>query len=107
MKTELKPNTETEIELEEKVQLRPLTSLNWPYVPEESAYPDPLKRDDPKPLQLNQYEAIGAFASILSHAFTARSIFCGFGCGRRSLTFRSFSHYAHGIHWFAVRSVTS
>ncbi|KAF4599186.1 hypothetical protein EYR40_006276 [Pleurotus pulmonarius] len=39
--------------------LRPLTSLNWPYVPEESAYPDPLKRDDPKPLQLPQYEAIG------------------------------------------------
>ena len=39
--------------------LRPLTSLRWPYVPEESAYPDPLKRDDPKPLQLRQYEAIG------------------------------------------------
>lgn len=38
--------------------LRPLTSLRWPYVPEESAYPDPLKRDDPKPLQLHQYEAI-------------------------------------------------
>lgn len=105
MKTELKPNTETEIELE--AQLRPLTSLNWPYVPDDSAYPDPLKRDDPKPLQLNQYEAIGAFASILSHAFPARSIFCGFGCGRSSLTFRSFSHYAHGIRWSTVRSVTS
>lgn len=39
--------------------LRPLTSLNWPYVPEQSAYPDPLKRDDPKMLQLHQYEAIG------------------------------------------------
>ena len=39
--------------------LRPLTSLRWPYVPEESAYPDPLKRDDPKALQLPQYEAIG------------------------------------------------
>ena len=39
--------------------LRPLTSLKWPYAPEESAYPDPLKRDDPKLLQLNQYEAIG------------------------------------------------
>lgn len=39
--------------------LRPLTTLKWPYVPEESAYPDPLKRDDPKPLQLHQYEAIG------------------------------------------------
>ena len=40
--------------------LRPLTSLKWPYLPEESAYPDPLKRDDPKPLQLAQYEAIGS-----------------------------------------------
>jgi hypothetical protein len=28
-------------------------------VPEESAYPDPLTRDDPQPLQLRQYEAIG------------------------------------------------
>ncbi|KAF7357904.1 hypothetical protein MVEN_00836700 [Mycena venus] len=39
--------------------LRPLTSLKWPYVPEESAYPDPLKRVDPKSLQTQQYEAIG------------------------------------------------
>lgn len=39
--------------------LRPLTSLKWPYVPEESAYVDPLKRDDPKVVQLSQYEAIG------------------------------------------------
>ncbi|PPQ70284.1 hypothetical protein CVT24_000847 [Panaeolus cyanescens] len=45
--------------LEDPVPLRPLTSLNWPYVPEESAYPDPLKRDDPKMLQTHQYEAIG------------------------------------------------
>ena len=42
------------------VVLRPLTSLKWPYVPEESAFPDPLKRDDPKILNLSQYEAIGA-----------------------------------------------
>ncbi|KAF5370060.1 hypothetical protein D9758_001383 [Tetrapyrgos nigripes] len=45
--------------LEEPKPLRPLTSLNWPYVPEESVYPDPLERDDPKPLQLRHYEAIG------------------------------------------------
>ncbi|KAL1747645.1 hypothetical protein HDZ31DRAFT_31510 [Schizophyllum fasciatum] len=38
--------------------LKPLTSLKWPYVPEESAYPDPLTRDDPKPLSLKQYEGI-------------------------------------------------
>ncbi|KAI0731660.1 hypothetical protein C8Q72DRAFT_821963 [Fomitopsis betulina] len=44
--------------------LRPLTSLRWPYVPEESAYPDPLKRDDPKPVQLHQYEAIATSPAI-------------------------------------------
>ncbi|TEB37331.1 hypothetical protein FA13DRAFT_1726403 [Coprinellus micaceus] len=44
--------------------LRPLTSLKWPYVPEESAYPDPLKRDDPKVLQLRQYEAIASSPAI-------------------------------------------
>ena len=47
-------------EIAEDVPLRPLTSLKWPYVPEASAYADPLKRDDPKPLQLAQYEAIGS-----------------------------------------------
>ncbi|EED85096.1 predicted protein [Postia placenta Mad-698-R] len=45
-------------------ELRPLTSLKWPYVPEESAYPDPLKRDDPKPLQIPQYEAIATSPAI-------------------------------------------
>ncbi|KDR75035.1 hypothetical protein GALMADRAFT_522253 [Galerina marginata CBS 339.88] len=44
--------------------LRPLTSLNWPYVPDESAFPDPLKRDDPKTLQISQYEAIATSPSI-------------------------------------------
>ena len=44
----------------QEVPLRPLTSLKWPYVPDENAYPDPLKRDDPKPLQTAQYEAIGS-----------------------------------------------
>lgn len=43
----------------EQLPLRPLTSLRWPYAPDESAFPDPLKRDDPKPLQIAQYEAIG------------------------------------------------
>jgi hypothetical protein len=45
--------------LEDPGPLRPLTALKWPYVPDTSAYPDPLTRDDPKPLQLHQYEAIG------------------------------------------------
>jgi hypothetical protein len=55
-------------EITEEALLRPLTSLKWPYVPEVSAYPDPLKRDDPKPLQTVQYEAIGSqIFSFLSH----------------------------------------
>jgi len=41
-----------------------LTSLKWPYIPEEPAYPDPLKRDDPKALQLHQYEAIATSPAI-------------------------------------------
>lgn len=49
----------------ESTPLRPLTSLKWPYAPEESAFPDPLKRDDPKSLQLAQYEAIGKSLSSL------------------------------------------
>ncbi|KAI9447161.1 hypothetical protein F5148DRAFT_1252331 [Russula earlei] len=47
-----------------EVALRPLTSLKWPYVPEESAYPDPLKRDDPKPLRTAQYEAIATSPAV-------------------------------------------
>ncbi|KAJ8586178.1 hypothetical protein M405DRAFT_729723 [Rhizopogon salebrosus TDB-379] len=50
--------------LDDPKPLRSLTSLNWPYVPEESAYPDPLKRDDPRPLQLHQYEAIATSAAV-------------------------------------------
>ncbi|TFK20943.1 hypothetical protein FA15DRAFT_598811 [Coprinopsis marcescibilis] len=50
--------------LSDPVVLRPLTSLKWPYVPEESAYPDPLKRDDPKALQLSHYEAIATSPAI-------------------------------------------
>ncbi|KAF7315938.1 Acid protease [Mycena indigotica] len=49
-----------EVLLQQEPALRPLTSLKWPYVPDQSSYPDPLKRDDPKPLQTHQYEAIGA-----------------------------------------------
>lgn len=52
--------------------VRPLTSLKWPYVPEESAYPDPLKRDDPRVVQLSQYEAIGN-SSLLAHITTDKN----------------------------------
>ncbi|PBL00221.1 hypothetical protein ARMGADRAFT_1006459 [Armillaria gallica] len=51
-------------DVEEPKPLRSLSSLNWPYVPEQSAYPDPLQRDDPKPLQLRQYEAIATSLTI-------------------------------------------
>ena len=40
--------------------------MRWPYVPEESAYADPLKRDDPKVVQLPQYEAIGDYPPFTS-----------------------------------------
>ncbi|KAL1693653.1 hypothetical protein GGG16DRAFT_49140 [Schizophyllum commune] len=53
------PPTQLEVEVfQDEKPLKPLTSLKWPYVPEESAYPDPLTRDDPKPLSLRQYEGI-------------------------------------------------
>ncbi|THH14903.1 hypothetical protein EW146_g5491 [Bondarzewia mesenterica] len=68
---------------EEDLPLRPLTSLNWPYIPEESAYPDPLKRDDPKPLQLHQYEAIGGQTILPS--YVARLIMiCNLPCAATS-----------------------
>ncbi|KAK0184565.1 hypothetical protein F5146DRAFT_938387, partial [Armillaria mellea] len=51
-------------DVEEPKPLRSLSSINWPYVPEQSAYPDPLQRDDPKPLQLRQYEAITTSPTI-------------------------------------------
>ncbi|KAF9267666.1 hypothetical protein L218DRAFT_639188 [Marasmius fiardii PR-910] len=50
--------------LEELTPLKPLTSLRWPYVPEESAYPNPLERDDPKPLQLQHYESIATSEEV-------------------------------------------
>jgi len=58
---DLKPQDSLDTNAE---RLRPLTSLKWPYIPEESAYPDPLKRDDPKPLQLHQYEAIATSEAV-------------------------------------------
>ncbi|KAG2054831.1 hypothetical protein BDR06DRAFT_954728 [Suillus hirtellus] len=61
---EVVPPSSAEETVDDPKPLRPLTSLNWPYVPEESAYPDPLKRDDPRPLQLHQYEAIATSAAV-------------------------------------------
>lgn len=62
----------------ENKPLRPLTSLKWPYVPEPPAYADPLERDDPKPLQLRQYEAIGSVLSFLqlNHSCQLRLLPC-------------------------------
>ncbi|KAI5118881.1 hypothetical protein M0805_003556 [Coniferiporia weirii] len=50
--------------LEPARQLRKLSSLKWPYVPDTSSYPDPLTRDDPKPLNLTQYEAIATSPAV-------------------------------------------
>ena len=58
-------SSEEEPTLTSPTPLRPLTSLKWPYVPDESAFPDPLKKNDPKTLQLSQYEAIGNVTLIL------------------------------------------
>jgi hypothetical protein len=58
--------------LEDPGPLRPLTALKWPYVPDTSAYPDPLTRDDPKPLQLHQYEAIATSPTIRTLLATPR-----------------------------------
>ncbi|KAJ7252080.1 hypothetical protein B0H12DRAFT_623117 [Mycena haematopus] len=58
------PSAEPPLTDEDAPPLRPLTSLKWPYVPDESAYPDPLKRDDPKSLQTHQYEAIATSPAI-------------------------------------------
>ncbi|KAG6865524.1 hypothetical protein C0991_001845 [Blastosporella zonata] len=56
--------TQEEHPLEEPAPQRPLASLKWPYIPDQSAYPDPLKRDDPKTLQMHHYEAIATSPSI-------------------------------------------
>ncbi|KAF8578062.1 hypothetical protein K439DRAFT_1648864 [Ramaria rubella] len=64
-RTEVKP-TQSEEEVLNAPVLRPLTSLKWPYIPEESSFADPLKRDEPKALQLHQYEAIATSSAIRS-----------------------------------------
>ncbi|KAL9711470.1 hypothetical protein Ac2012v2_004541 [Leucoagaricus gongylophorus] len=58
------PTLPNGLDINKPKPFRPLTSLNWPYVPEESVFPDPLKRDDPKDLQLRQYEAIATSSKI-------------------------------------------
>ncbi|KAI0319008.1 hypothetical protein OF83DRAFT_871449 [Amylostereum chailletii] len=62
--SELTRGSQDEETILEETPLRPLTSLNWPYVPEASAYPDPLKRDDPKTLQVHQYESIATSPAV-------------------------------------------
>ncbi|TDL24287.1 hypothetical protein BD410DRAFT_820434 [Rickenella mellea] len=65
------PSLLQERPLKEPQKLRPLTSLKWPYIPDESAYPDPLKRDDPKQLSLKQYEAIATSPMIRETLLTS------------------------------------
>lgn len=55
----MEPPPENGEKLTEAPNLRPLTTLKWPYIPEEPSYNDPLKQYDPKPLKLKDYENIG------------------------------------------------
>ncbi|KAJ3984261.1 hypothetical protein F5890DRAFT_1517986 [Lentinula detonsa] len=50
--------------------LKPLTSLKWPYIAdEEPIYPDPLERNDPKPLRMRHYEAIATSQEVRKALF--------------------------------------
>ncbi|KAH7875905.1 uncharacterized protein C8R40DRAFT_1043777 [Lentinula edodes] len=45
--------------------LKPLSSLKWPYIAdEEPIHPDPLERNDPKPLRTRHYEAIATSQEV-------------------------------------------
>ncbi|KAF8322126.1 hypothetical protein DL93DRAFT_2129655 [Clavulina sp. PMI_390] len=46
------------------IPLRPLTSLRWPYIPEAASFQDPLTEFDPKPLNIQQYQAIATSSDI-------------------------------------------
>lgn len=59
LRTPVAPQAQTSVALADPPALRPLTSLRWPYIPEEPSYPDPLAKEEAKPLQLPQYESIG------------------------------------------------
>jgi hypothetical protein len=54
-----------EEQLSDPKPLRTLASLKWPYVPEPPSFVDPVTKNDPKPLTLAQYEAIGMTLSVL------------------------------------------
>jgi zinc finger HIT domain-containing protein 3 len=51
--------------LKDATPLRPLTSLKWPFIPEEPSFQDHLTSNDPKPLKINHYEAIGGYGLLL------------------------------------------
>ncbi|KAJ3837405.1 hypothetical protein F5878DRAFT_622465 [Lentinula raphanica] len=58
------------------IPLKPLTSLKWPYIAEseEPAYPDPLERNDPKPLRTKHYEAIATSREVRKALFTPSAV---------------------------------
>ncbi|KAE9399482.1 hypothetical protein BT96DRAFT_920130 [Gymnopus androsaceus JB14] len=57
--------------LSDTIPLKPLTSLKWPYIAgEEPAYPDPLERNDPKPLRTRHYEAIATSPAVRKALFS-------------------------------------
>ncbi|KAJ4472002.1 hypothetical protein J3R30DRAFT_3298915 [Lentinula aciculospora] len=55
--------------------LKPLTSLKWPYISNEEAnYPDPLERNDPKPLRMRHYEAIATSPEVRKTLFLPSTV---------------------------------
>ncbi|KAJ3777029.1 hypothetical protein FB446DRAFT_634840 [Lentinula raphanica] len=58
------------------IPLKPLTALKWPYIAEgeEPAYPDPLERNDPKPLRTKHYEAIATSREVRKALFTPSAV---------------------------------
>ena len=74
-KAEIPQRVSEEEEIPDAPILKPLTSLKWPYIPDQpSSYEDPLTRDDPKPLQLHQYQAMGLCHQLFTfHLFYAHT----------------------------------
>lgn len=46
--------------------MKRLRDLDWPPEPDDDVFRDPLKRDDLKPLKVNEYEAIGMHLTFLA-----------------------------------------
>lgn len=79
----LQQDEQMEETIPSKAPLRALTTLKWPYIPEPPSYPDPLSRDDPKPLSLAQYEGIGTSFILVYLSCLLRFLYDGFSMNRQ------------------------